>query len=128
MPRELCSRQDQATPLAASPNAQAPRFGSFAEEMRYSGLEEKGNLHPYVQTLTVADVESCVALENAAFPEHERCSREKVHHAFSPFSLVHECTMPLAKFFISVAGFIDKVSFASVLVRGVRLSSFFGTI
>ena len=65
MPRELASRQGQATPLTASPNAQTPRF-------------DKGNLHPYVQTLTVADVESCVALENAAFPEHERCSREKV--------------------------------------------------
>ena len=78
MPRELCSQQDQATPFAASPNAPTPRFGSSAEEMRHSGLEEKGNLHPYIQTLTVADVESCVALENVAFPEYERCSREKV--------------------------------------------------
>lgn len=78
MPRELGSRRDQATPLTASPTARTPRFESFAEETRYSGLEDKGNLHPYVQTLTVADVESCVALENAAFPEHERCSRDKV--------------------------------------------------
>ncbi|KAL8795330.1 MAG: hypothetical protein Q9195_002200 [Heterodermia aff. obscurata] len=77
MPREWCSRRDQATPVIASPHAQTPRFASFAEEMRSSRLEEKGNLHPYIQTLTVADVDSCVALENAAFPEHERCSREK---------------------------------------------------
>ena len=36
------------------------------------------NLHPYVQVLSISDLESCVALENAAFPESERCSREKV--------------------------------------------------
>ena len=36
------------------------------------------DLHPYVQTLTVADLESCVALENSAFPPEERCSAEKV--------------------------------------------------
>lgn len=36
------------------------------------------DLNPYVQTLSLADLESCVALENAAFPEEERCSREKV--------------------------------------------------
>jgi hypothetical protein len=40
--------------------------------------EEKNSLHPYVQTLSLSDLESCVALENAVFPEQERCSREKV--------------------------------------------------
>ncbi len=35
--------------------------------------------HPNVRPLTISDLESCVALENAAFtdPEH-RCTREKV--------------------------------------------------
>ena len=36
------------------------------------------DLHPHVQTLSISDLEACVALENAAFPENERCSREKV--------------------------------------------------
>jgi hypothetical protein len=40
--------------------------------------KDLNDLHPYVQTLTVADVESCVALENASFPPEERCSPEKV--------------------------------------------------
>jgi hypothetical protein len=35
-------------------------------------------LHPYTQTLSMSDVESCVILENAAFPPNERASREKV--------------------------------------------------
>ncbi|KAI9720173.1 MAG: hypothetical protein M1812_002991 [Candelaria pacifica] len=39
--------------------------------------EERHSWHPYIQTLTESDVESCVNLENATFPEQERCSREK---------------------------------------------------
>ena len=38
----------------------------------------QSGLHPHVQVLCIADLEACVALENAAFPENERCSREKV--------------------------------------------------
>lgn len=41
-------------------------------------FSERNDLHPYVQTLSLSDLESCVALENAVFPEDERCSREKV--------------------------------------------------
>jgi hypothetical protein len=38
-----------------------------------------GNLHPYVRPLTVSDLGSCEALENAAFKnEEERATREKV--------------------------------------------------
>ncbi|KAL9123971.1 MAG: hypothetical protein Q9217_006650, partial [Psora testacea] len=39
-----------------------------------NGMNE---LHPYVQTLSLSNLESCIALENAIFPENERCSREK---------------------------------------------------
>ena len=48
-------------------------------------LSELNDLHPYVQTLSLSNLESCVALENAVFPEEERCSREKV----GPFPRVH---------------------------------------
>lgn len=41
-------------------------------------IRTMNDMHPYVQTLSLSDLESCVALENAAFPEEERCSREKV--------------------------------------------------
>lgn len=34
-------------------------------------------LHPFVQVLNVSNVDDCVTVENA-FPEHERCSRDKV--------------------------------------------------
>ncbi|XXG99192.1 hypothetical protein Hte_005527 [Hypoxylon texense] len=37
--------------------------------------------HPNVQPLTISDLESCVALENAAFPDPEhRCTREKFEY------------------------------------------------
>jgi hypothetical protein len=42
--------------------------------------EKRDELHPYTQTLSLTDVESCVQLEEATFPPHERCTREKVSH------------------------------------------------
>ena len=39
---------------------------------------QMNDLHPYVQSLSLSNLESCVALENAVFPEEERCSRGKV--------------------------------------------------
>jgi hypothetical protein len=35
-------------------------------------------IKPYVQTLTISDVDSAVKLEDAAFPPEERATREKV--------------------------------------------------
>ena len=87
--------------LTASPEAKTPRPPAFSEQdasinqflnnnhddsdkdlQRSDKLRESDeNLHPYVQILSISDLESCVALENAAFPESERCSREKA----SPF-------------------------------------------
>ena len=40
--------------------------------------EKRDALHPYVQTLSLSDVESCVRLEEETFPPQERCTREKV--------------------------------------------------
>jgi hypothetical protein len=34
-------------------------------------------LHPFVQVLTQSNVDDCVSVEES-FPEHERCTREKV--------------------------------------------------
>lgn len=36
------------------------------------------HLHPFTQVLSVSNVDDCVELEAEAFPENERCSREKV--------------------------------------------------
>lgn len=43
------------------------------------GIPDKvKELHPYCAILGLSDLESCVRLENATFPEEQRCSREKV--------------------------------------------------
>ena len=38
----------------------------------------KNGLHPHVQVLSISNLEACLVLENATFPESERCTREKV--------------------------------------------------
>jgi hypothetical protein len=40
--------------------------------------EKRDKLHPYVQTLNMTDLKSCVALENACFSAEEAASPEKV--------------------------------------------------
>ncbi|KAL8735196.1 MAG: hypothetical protein Q9166_001072 [cf. Caloplaca sp. 2 TL-2023] len=96
MPRDLFSHSSkEEAPLTASPESQnSTATGQDGNNEFTIHLEDEGfglgtsrnakvdskalsDLHPYVQTLSLSDVESCVALENATFPEIERCSREK---------------------------------------------------
>jgi hypothetical protein len=88
MPRDL-GLAERAVPLTESPNPteeseDQPANGQFIiirnhDEESSKQPEGIGKIHPYTRPLTVSDLESCVALENAAFPrEEERCSREKV--------------------------------------------------
>ena len=48
-------------------------------EIELSQKSKRSNdLHPFVQVLSISDLDGCVAVENAAFPEDQRASREKV--------------------------------------------------
>ena len=98
MPRDFFNlSKDEENPLTLtrSPESQNSAAGPEShtdlddprEESLYTNFQfrrggrinkEIDELHPYVQTLTIADLQSCVSLENVAFPEHERCSPEKV--------------------------------------------------
>lgn len=42
------------------------------------GNEKRDELHPYIQTLSLSDIDSCVRVEDETFPPQERCTREKV--------------------------------------------------
>jgi hypothetical protein len=53
------------------------------QRSRGAAANKYDDLHPYTQILSLSDLEACVALEDAAFPEHERCSRDKVCLALS---------------------------------------------
>ncbi|KAL9116349.1 MAG: hypothetical protein Q9187_007126 [Circinaria calcarea] len=88
----LTQSPEAQTPGPSSPNGQGNHINGFAiysedyrdpqpsNRMRNTADSKKGNLHPYVQTLSVQDLESCVALENAAFPEQKRYSRETLEY------------------------------------------------
>lgn len=39
--------------------------------------DKRNELHPFVQTLTLSNLDSCVQLENATFPPNEAASKEK---------------------------------------------------
>jgi len=103
MPRDLFASQSTEDPaLTSSPSPQTPQFGGGSTATGEDGYNEftihrdepsgtnaqlrdwrarsneKNDLHPYVQTLSRSNVDSCVALEDSVFPEHERCSKEKV--------------------------------------------------
>lgn len=63
--------------------AHHPLFGMLAGRLgqrRRGSTHKYDKLHPENQVLTVANVEDCVEVESA-FPDHERCSREKVRSA-----------------------------------------------
>ena len=53
-------------------------FGALHMRNAKAKSDARNELHPYVQALSLSDLESCTTLENAIFPPHERCSREKV--------------------------------------------------
>ena len=103
MPRDLfASPTASDPPLTSSPLPKTPQSGGVSTATGEDGYNEftihrdeqsgpngqlsnwraqaneKNNLHPYVQTLSRSNVDSCLALENSTFPETERCSKEKV--------------------------------------------------
>jgi hypothetical protein len=93
MPRDL-RLEEKSVPLTESPNSTEESEeqhvnGQFIiiknnEEQANRHPDGIGKLHPYTCLLTISDLESCVALENAAFPiEQERASREKVSSTIS---------------------------------------------
>jgi hypothetical protein len=81
------SKQDTLSNLDELTKVNNRALGGNEESYRSAEEESQGwamdgklrDLHPYAQTLTLQDVPSCVALENAAFVEpDQRCSKEKV--------------------------------------------------
>ncbi|CZT43780.1 probable polyamine acetyltransferase [Rhynchosporium secalis] len=71
-------QEDAASP---STDRQRQKFVIVPEDQQ---VKAPANLHPYTRPLTISDLESCLALENAAFtnPE-ERASREKFKYRLS---------------------------------------------
>ena len=64
---------------AGQPNTRRGRRSGW-QVQRYTGSEsdQTRKLHPYVQVLSIGDLDSCLALEHAAYPAEHRASRETV--------------------------------------------------
>ena len=99
MPRDLEQEEKPAPPVllsespntvAESPDQQQESFPPVEYQKQFvivpGDQQSKApkNLHPYTRPLTISDLESVVALENAAFPNpSERATREKVRTELS---------------------------------------------
>lgn len=98
MPRDLNLKDDNAADpitLTESPNSvtterspsptSSEQSSPTAERQRQFVIVPEAqqvkatNLHPYTRPLTISDLDACVALENAAFPNpNDRATPEKV--------------------------------------------------
>ena len=124
-------QDDFSDSLVASPESQTPRFDvsdgftatdqdgdnhneftihrqegkrTNAQQLRTNRAKahERNDLHPYVQALSLSNLDSCVALEDAVFPAEERCLREKVDAPESDYTInpavprhpLHLCFFP----------------------------------
>ncbi|KAL6717208.1 hypothetical protein ACLMJK_005123 [Lecanora helva] len=89
-PESQTPKPEGAPPTATSDNDSYPEITIHTDEASESTMQHRpfgrakandyDDLHPYVQTLSVSNLESCIALENAIFPEQERCSPEKFRY------------------------------------------------
>lgn len=68
---------DDDDDFVAVDHEDAGDFGWYLRRPPPSKPSKLNDLHPFVQLLSLANVEDCLSVE-AAFPEAERCSAEKV--------------------------------------------------
>ena len=80
MPRDLAALVKGDTDSKPAP--EGIMFGAQATKDSETA-SKRNEVHPYTQTLTLRDVDSCVILEDLAFPPNERASRAKVSLSFS---------------------------------------------
>lgn len=95
MPRDLQSLKEDSQPGGSVTNEQTTSPSPMSQEDENSmvkkisethGKSKRDELHPYTQSLTINDIESCTKLEEATFPPEERCTKEKVSRALIPKS------------------------------------------
>ena len=67
--------ENEYVSLAPQENNDLSYWFRQAPTRQPSQLDE---LHPFTEGLTISNVDDCVRVEEEAFPEQERCSREKV--------------------------------------------------
>lgn len=69
--------EEEAEDYVAVDHDDAPDFSSLFRRPQPRPRTQLDELHPFVQVLSLSNVDDCVRVEEA-FPEQERCTREKV--------------------------------------------------
>jgi len=95
-PEEVVDDDAESGPSSAPMDAvdEARMFRSLMKRHNTAGggggmNSKRDEIHPYTQTLSLSDIESCILLEEATFPPEERCTREKVRLCSSSILLLH---------------------------------------
>lgn len=69
--------------------------------------DQINEVKPYVQTLNLSDVDSCLKLEQAVFPPNEQASREKVScFPISWFGGLHSCMTYIVPWYLWLYNFL----------------------
>ena len=71
-------RSESSSQQEESPTAERRQFIIIPEEHQRKAPPSNLNLHPYTRPLTISDLDSCLALENAACSNPDKRATEKV--------------------------------------------------
>ncbi|KAK4499545.1 hypothetical protein PRZ48_010061 [Zasmidium cellare] len=92
MPRDLSAMANENTLSGMSGLSKSNKATNIERETAMDATDNASNtndassatprdeIHPYCQTLSLSDVDSCTRLEEATFPPQERCTREKFEY------------------------------------------------
>ncbi|KAK3074251.1 hypothetical protein LTR53_003474 [Teratosphaeriaceae sp. CCFEE 6253] len=87
MPRDLAAlaQEDSLQGMpelthSPEPAMDAADGDSMFRSLAKRSVSQRDALHPYTQTLSPSDIESCLRVEEEAFPPNERCTREKFQY------------------------------------------------
>lgn len=119
-PMQSVSQRNEggAKPITNADEDEGPQPGNLAyslfrdhkDEMEIElsqKFKSNDDLHPFVQVLSISDLDGCVAVENAAFPEDQRASREQVRSERS-LSFRSLCILEYAEKAAMIQFFYDK--------------------
>lgn len=105
---------EQSSPSTERQQQQQQQFVIVPEAQQ--AMIKTTNLHPYTRPLTLSDLESCVALENAAFTDpRDRATPEKVSQSIRP-SVLEESEEAF-----HLTHLTHLIHFIHLTVRGVGL-------
>lgn len=80
-PNSVGTERSDSEETSPSPTSERQKAFVIIPQERQIKTKTPNNLHPYTRPLTIQDLDSCIALENATFTDpNERATPEKVRY------------------------------------------------